>query len=111
MRTRDELFREAQRRVAARRQRAVTQAQAARGTAFALHPELAAAEDAVRRAGLALAMAAVQDESQTKQAEARAALAAAQQALTDARQRAGYGDAGAAFAPVYTARTARTPAR
>ena len=102
MRTRDELFREAQRRVAARRQRAVTQAQAARGTAFALHPELAAAEDAVRRAGLALAMAAVQDESQTKQAEARAALAAAQQALTDARQRAGYGDAGAAFAPVYT---------
>ena len=52
MRTKDELFRAAQREIATRRQRAVMQADSARRVAFAAHPELAAAEDARMRAGL-----------------------------------------------------------
>ena len=55
MRTKDELFRAAQREVAARRQRAVMQAEDARRAAFAAHPDLAAADDAQVHAGLALA--------------------------------------------------------
>ena len=55
MRTRDELFREAQRCIAARRQRAVMQAEAARRAAYAAHPALSEADDAHMRAGLALA--------------------------------------------------------
>ena len=112
MRTRDELFREAQRRVAARRQRAVTRAQAARATAYALHPELPAAEDAVRQAGLKLARAAAQGgveaadagtEAQAALDTARRELEAAQAALDAARKAAGYPEenGGAAFAPVY----------
>ena len=58
MRTKDELFRAAQREVAARRQRAVMQAEDARRAAFAAHPGLAAADDAQMHAGLALAKAA-----------------------------------------------------
>ena len=42
MRTKDELFREAQRHIAGRRQRAVTDAQRKRAAAFAAHPALAA---------------------------------------------------------------------
>lgn len=102
MRTRDELFREAQRRVAARRQRAVTRAQAARETAYALHPELPAAEEAVRGAGLALALAAVQGQSETELAAARATLAAKQAALQSILRAAGYPDGSAPFEPAYT---------
>ena len=51
MRTKDELFRAAQREVAARRQRAVMQAEDARRAAFAAHPDLAAADDAQMHAG------------------------------------------------------------
>lgn len=46
MRTRDELFREAQRQIAARRQQAVMQAESARRAAYAAHPELSDADDA-----------------------------------------------------------------
>lgn len=100
MHTRDELFRQAQRQVAARRQRAMTQAQAARETAWALHPELRAAEEAVRQAGLRLAMAAAQGNA-AAQANARRELEDAQTALTAAREAAGCGS-GAELAPVYT---------
>ena len=45
MRTKDELFREALRHIAARRQQAVTAAERDRAAALAAHPELRAAED------------------------------------------------------------------
>ena len=50
MRTKDELFRAAQREVAAYRQQAVMQAETARRAAYAAHPALAEA-DSPRRAG------------------------------------------------------------
>ena len=50
MRTKDELFREALRHIAARRQQAVTAAERDRAAALAAHPELRAAEDAVTTA-------------------------------------------------------------
>lgn len=46
MRTKDELFRAAQREVAARRQQAVMQAETARRAAYAAHPALAEADNA-----------------------------------------------------------------
>ena len=52
MRTKDELFRAAQREVSARRQQAVMQAETARRAAYAAHPALAAADEAHMRAGL-----------------------------------------------------------
>ena len=58
MRTKDELFRAAQRVIASRRQKAVTEAETARRAAFAAHPELAQADDAQMRAGLTLARTA-----------------------------------------------------
>ena len=58
MRTKDELFRAAQREVAARRQQAVMQAETARRAAYAAHPALAEADNAHMRAGLGLAKAA-----------------------------------------------------
>ena len=58
MRTKDELFRAAQREISARRQRAVMQAETERRAAFAANPALAAADDAHMRAGLSLAKAA-----------------------------------------------------
>lgn len=54
MRTKDELFRAAQREVAARRQQAVMQAETARRAAYAAHPALAEADNAHMRAGWAL---------------------------------------------------------
>ncbi|WP_270761960.1 hypothetical protein [Gemmiger qucibialis] len=54
MRTKDELFREALRHIAARRQQAVTAAERDRAAALAAHPELRAAEDARTHAGLTL---------------------------------------------------------
>lgn len=58
MRTKDELFREALRHIAARRQQAVTAAERDRAAALAAHPELRAAEDARTHAGLTLTLAA-----------------------------------------------------
>lgn len=58
MRTKDELFQEALRHIAARRQRAVTEAERMRAAAYQIHPELCEAEEARTQAGLALAMAA-----------------------------------------------------
>ena len=46
MRTKDELFRAAQREVAAYRQQAVMQAETARRAAYAAHPALAEADSA-----------------------------------------------------------------
>ncbi len=97
MRTRDELFRQAQRQVAARRQRAVMQAETARREAFALYPALAAAADARTDAGLALTRAAA---AGADLAAARAALADAEARYAAALRQAGF-DA-AAFAPAYT---------
>ena len=54
MRTKDELFRAAQREVAAYRQQAVMQAETARRAAYAAHPALAEADSAHLRAGWAL---------------------------------------------------------
>ena len=48
MRTKDELFRAAQREVAAYRQQAVMQAETARRAAYAAHPALAEAPTCVR---------------------------------------------------------------
>ena len=97
MRTKDELFRAAQREIATRRQRAVMQADSARRVAFAAHPELAAAEDARMRAGLGLAKAAALGGSF---AAAQAALADADAALHRAYKDAGYSED--AFAPAFT---------
>lgn len=96
MRTKDELFRAAQREVAARRQRAVMQAEDARRAAFAAHPGLAAADDAQMHAGLALAKAAALGGDVEA---ARAALTQADAALADAAKAAGYDEA--AFAPAF----------
>lgn len=97
MRTKDELFRAAQREIATRRQRAVMQADSARRVAFAAHPELAAADDARMRAGLGLAKAAALGGNF---AAAQAALADADAALHRAYKEAGYGED--AFAPTFT---------
>ena len=97
MRTKDELFRAAQREIATRRQRAVMQADSARRVAFAAHPELAAAEDARMRAGLGLAKAAALGGSF---AAAQAALADADAALHRAYKDAGYSED--AFVPAFT---------
>ena len=96
MRTKDELFRAAQREVAANRQRAVMQANNDHRAALAAHPELAAAEDAHRRAGLNLAKAAALGGNVEA---ARAALTQADRALTEACRSAGLGEN--AFAPAY----------
>ena len=86
MRTKDELFRAAQREISARRQRAVMQAETERRAAFAANPALAAADDAHMRAGLSLAKAAALggDMDTTP-----AALAEADKALADAVKAAG----------------------
>ena len=65
MRTKDELFREALRHIAARRQQAVTAAERDRAAALAAHPELRAAEDARTHAGLTLTLAAARGADQT----------------------------------------------
>lgn len=97
MRTRDELFREAQRQIAARRQRAVMQAETARRAAYAAHPELSEADDAHMRAGLALARLAAAGKDLTA---ARAALEQTDAAVTDRAAAAGY--TREAFAPAFT---------
>lgn len=96
MRTKDELFRAAQRVIAARRQKAVMEAETARRAAFAAHPALAEADDAQMRAGLALARAAVLGKDMDA---ARKSLADADAALSDATQQAGYSRD--AFQPKY----------
>ena len=74
MRTKDELFRAAQREVAGYRQQAVMQAETTRRAAYAAHPALAEADAAHIRAGLGLAKAAALGSSMDS---ARAALARA----------------------------------
>ena len=96
MRTKDELFRAAQREVAARRQQAVMQAETARRAAYAAHPALAEADNAHMRAGLALAKAAALGGSIEA---ARAALTRADEALAAAVKEAGYEEN--AFTPAY----------
>lgn len=86
MRTKDELFREAQRHIAGRRQQAVTRAERMRAAAFAAHPELAAAEEARVQAGLALTLAAARG---ADTAGAAQKLEAAGQALEAALRKAG----------------------
>lgn len=96
MRTKDELFRAAQREIASRRQYAVMQAENARKAAFAAHPALAEADDAQMRAGLALAKAAVLGGNMDA---ARTELQKADEALAAAAREAGYGEN--AFQPAY----------
>lgn len=96
MRTKDELFRAAQREVAGYRQQAVMQAENARRAAYAAHPALAEADNAHMRAGLGLAKAAALGGSMEA---ARAALLRADEALAAAARDAGY-DA-EAFTPRY----------
>ena len=97
MRTKDELFRAAQREISARRQRAVMQAETERRAAFAANPALAAADDAHMRAGLSLAKAAALGGDMDA---ARAALAEADKALADVVKAAGYSEE--AFQPKYS---------
>lgn len=87
MRTKDELFRAAQREVAGYRQQAVMQAESARRAAYAAHPALAEADNAHMRAGLGLAKAAALGGSMEA---ARAALLRADEALAAAARDAGY---------------------
>ena len=96
MRTKDELFRAAQREVSAYRQQAVMQAENARRAAYAAHPALAAADEAHMRAGLGLAKAAALGGNVDA---ARAALTRADEALAAAVQEAGY--SADAFHPAY----------
>ena len=96
MRTKDELFRTAQREIAARRQYAVMQAETARRAAFAANPVLAEADDARMRAGLSLARTAALGGDIDA---ARAALDAADKAASDAAQAAGFHEE--AFAPKF----------
>ena len=96
MRTKDELFRAAQREVAGYRQQAVMQAESARRAAYAAHPALAEADNAHMRAGLGLAKAAALGGSMEA---ARAALLRADEALATAARDAGYDTE--AFTPRY----------
>lgn len=96
MRTKDELFRAAQREIAARRQYAVMQAETARRAAFSANPTLAEADDARMRAGLSLARTAALGGDIDA---ARAALDAADKAACDAAQAAGFHEE--AFAPKF----------
>ena len=102
MRTKDELFREALRHIAARRQQAVTAAERDRAAALAAHPELRAAEDARTHAGLTLTLAAARGADQTV---AAAALKAADERLTAAYATLGLGPEG--FVPHYTCPTCK----
>ena len=85
MRTKDELFRAAQREIAARRQHAVMQAETARRAAYAANPALSAADDAKMRAGLSLARTAALGGDIDA---ARAALEAADKAAAEAAKKA-----------------------
>ena len=96
MRTKDELFRAAQREIAARRQHAVMQAETARRAAYAANPTLSAADDAKMRAGLSLARTAALGGDMDA---ARAALETADKAAAEAAQAAGFSEE--AFAPKF----------
>lgn len=99
MRTKDELFRIAQRQVAARRQRAVTLADAARAEAFATHPGLLAAQEEKTRCGARIVLLAARGAAPEKCAEAQQAFDAAAKALDAAITAAGCTPA--EFAPAY----------
>ncbi len=99
MRTKDELFRMAQREVAARRQRAVTAADAVRRQTMAAHPEIAAAQAEKTRCGTQIVLRAARGESDARRAEAQAAFDRANAALDAAIRAAGHDPAN--FAPRY----------
>ena len=104
MRTKDELFRAAQREVAAYRQQAVMQAETARRAAYAAHPALAEADSAHLRAGLGLAKAAALGGNMDT---ARAALTRADEALAAAVREPG--SARTISSPPTAARCVRIP--
>ncbi|MDD4851482.1 MAG: ATP-binding protein [Gemmiger sp.] len=90
MRTKDELFRIAQRQVAARRQRAATLAEENRRRAVAAHPEIEAAQAEKTRCGTAIVLRATRGESEARQAAAQADFERAARTLTDTILAAGY---------------------
>ncbi|WP_294496453.1 ATP-binding protein [uncultured Gemmiger sp.] len=90
MRTRDELFRAAQREVAARRQRAVTMADATRREALRRHPEIEQAESERTRLGAAYLMAAARGADITKRAQAQRAFEEAGHTVEQVIRAAGY---------------------
>lgn len=100
MRTKDELFRAAQREVAARRQRAVTRAEALRAEALRRHPEIGDAEAQRTRLGAAYLMAAAQGADITKRHAAQKAFEQAGETLNGVIRAAGYDPA--EFVPKYT---------
>ena len=100
MRTKDELFRAAQREVAARRQRAVTRAEALRAEALRRHPEIGDAEAQRTRLGAAYLMTAAQGADITKRHAAQKAFEQAGETLNGVIRAAGYDPA--EFVPKYT---------
>lgn len=100
MRTKDELFRIAQRQVAARRQRAVTLAEADHAAAVAACPEIAAAEAEKTRCGARIVLLAARGAAPAKRADAQAAFDTANRKLSAAVAAAGWPQN--AFQPKYT---------
>ena len=100
MRTRDELFRAAQREVAARRQRAVTRADAARREAVRRHPEIEQAEARRTRLGAAYLMASAQGAASDRCSAAKRAFEQAGRDVGDVIRAAGYDPA--EFEPRFT---------
>ncbi len=100
MRTKDELFRAAQREVAARRQRAVTRAEALRAEALRRHPEIGDAEAQRTRLGAVYLMTAAQGADITKRHAAQKAFEQAGETLNGVIRAAGYDPA--EFVPKYT---------
>ena len=100
MRTRDELFRAAQREVAARRQRAVTRADDTRREALGRHPEIEQAQARRTRLGAAYLMASAQGADSAKTAAARQAFEQAGRDVEDVIRAAGYDPA--EFEPQFT---------
>lgn len=89
MRTKDELFKEAQRRIAGRRQRAVTLAETTRRQLFAAHPEVEAAQAEKTRCGARIVLCATQNAGDAKRAAVQADFDRAARALDAAIVAAG----------------------
>lgn len=100
MQTKDELFRTAQRQVAARRQRAVTLAETAHREAVAACPEIAAAEAEKTRCGTRIVLLAARGADETKRAAAQADFDRANENLAKTIAAAGWSQN--AFTPKYT---------
>lgn len=100
MRTKDELFRAAQREIAARRQRAVTLAENAHRHAIAAHPEIAAAEAQRASAGALFVRLSARGAEDARCVQAQQALQSADQSLENAIRESGYTPKD--FVPPYT---------